>query len=176
MPKSIKLIVVRPQASDPIAERRTRLFLQDGTEIHGIKSLETNLRPHCVKDYVVTFDGGAFEIEAVDEPPAGFGAAKVPEPEDSRSQPMKFEIYRELTPSHAPKSQWTKPGDWRWRLRAKNGRIVAASGEGYKRASDMVRVMREPIFWGSPYMNHLIDEACARAGLWSDGCVRRSKK
>lgn len=25
-----------------------------------------------------------------------------------------------------------RKGEWRWRLRAKNGRIVADSGEGYK--------------------------------------------
>jgi uncharacterized protein YegP (UPF0339 family) len=28
-----------------------------------------------------------------------------------------------------------KRGEWRWRARAKNGRIVAESGEGYKRRS-----------------------------------------
>ena len=38
---------------------------------------------------------------------------------------MKFEIYRE--------GSWTSdPGrEWRWRLKAKNGRIVADSGEAY---------------------------------------------
>ena len=28
-------------------------------------------------------------------------------------------------------------GEWRWRLRANNGRILADSGEGYKRRHDM---------------------------------------
>lgn len=30
-------------------------------------------------------------------------------------------------------------GEWRWHLRARNGRIVACSGEGYKRQRDCVR-------------------------------------
>jgi len=29
--------------------------------------------------------------------------------------------------------------DWRWRLKAANGRIVADSGEGYRRKSSMIR-------------------------------------
>ncbi len=33
---------------------------------------------------------------------------------------MKFVIYRD------------KKGEWRWHLKARNGRIVAESGEGYK--------------------------------------------
>ena len=36
---------------------------------------------------------------------------------------MKFIIYRD------------KKKEWRWRLKAKNGRILADSGEGYKRKS-----------------------------------------
>lgn len=28
---------------------------------------------------------------------------------------------------------------WRWRLRARNGRIVAAAGEGFRRRCDCVR-------------------------------------
>lgn len=34
---------------------------------------------------------------------------------------MKFHIYRD------------KKREWRWRLKARNGRIIADSGEGYKR-------------------------------------------
>ncbi len=34
---------------------------------------------------------------------------------------MKFIIYKD------------GKGEWRWRLKARNGRIVADSGEGYKR-------------------------------------------
>ena len=30
-------------------------------------------------------------------------------------------------------------GEWRWRLRARNGRTVADSGEGYKRKGACVR-------------------------------------
>jgi uncharacterized protein YegP (UPF0339 family) len=31
-------------------------------------------------------------------------------------------------------------GEWRWRLWSRNGRIVAESGEGYKRRQDAVRM------------------------------------
>jgi uncharacterized protein YegP (UPF0339 family) len=36
----------------------------------------------------------------------------------------KFEVYLD------------RSGEWRWRFRANNGRIVADSGEGYKNKSD----------------------------------------
>lgn len=42
---------------------------------------------------------------------------------------MKFQVYRD------------KAGEWRWRLRAKNGRIVADSGEGYKRKTTMLKTL-----------------------------------
>jgi uncharacterized protein len=44
------------------------------------------------------------------------------EPETAQETPMagKFEVYRD------------KAREWRWRLRAANGRIIADSGEGYK--------------------------------------------
>ena len=38
----------------------------------------------------------------------------------------KLEIYRD------------RRGEWRWRLRASNGRIVADSGEGYRRRASML--------------------------------------
>jgi len=37
---------------------------------------------------------------------------------------MRFELYRDSA------------GEWRWRLRARNGEVVAESGEGYKRRED----------------------------------------
>lgn len=37
---------------------------------------------------------------------------------------MRFELYRDAK------------GEWRWRLRARNGEIVAESGEGYVRRED----------------------------------------
>ncbi len=37
---------------------------------------------------------------------------------------MKFEIYKDAA------------GEWRWRLKAANGQIVATSGEGYHNKSD----------------------------------------
>lgn len=36
---------------------------------------------------------------------------------------MKFHIYRD------------KKHEWRWRLKSRNGKIIADSGEGYKRKS-----------------------------------------
>lgn len=37
---------------------------------------------------------------------------------------MRFELYRDVK------------GEWRWRLRAENGEVVADSGEGYVRRED----------------------------------------
>lgn len=37
---------------------------------------------------------------------------------------MRFELYRDAG------------GQWRWRLRARNGEVVADSGEGYVRRED----------------------------------------
>lgn len=37
---------------------------------------------------------------------------------------MKFELYKD------------KAEEWRWRLKADNGRIIADSGEGYKNKAD----------------------------------------
>ncbi len=37
---------------------------------------------------------------------------------------MRFELHKDAT------------GDWRWRLRATNGNILADSGEGYRRRED----------------------------------------
>lgn len=37
---------------------------------------------------------------------------------------MKFEIYKD------------GDGEWRWRLKASNGEIIADSGEGYKNKAD----------------------------------------
>ncbi len=37
---------------------------------------------------------------------------------------MKYEIYQD------------KRGEWRWRLKAANGRILAVSSEGYKNLAD----------------------------------------
>ena len=42
---------------------------------------------------------------------------------------MKFHIYKD------------RAGEWRWRLRARNGRIVASSGEGFKRKASTLKSM-----------------------------------
>jgi uncharacterized protein YegP (UPF0339 family) len=43
---------------------------------------------------------------------------------------MKIETYRD------------KAGQWRWRMRGRNGRIVACSGEGYTRRWSVRRALR----------------------------------
>jgi uncharacterized protein YegP (UPF0339 family) len=40
---------------------------------------------------------------------------------------MRFELYKDHT------------GDWRWRLRAQNGNVVADSAEGYRNRADCER-------------------------------------
>lgn len=42
---------------------------------------------------------------------------------------MKFEIYK------------AKDGSWRWRLRARNGRIIAAGSEGYARKAQVEKIV-----------------------------------
>lgn len=44
---------------------------------------------------------------------------------------MTFEIYRDNN------------GEWRWRLVARNRRIIADSGEGYKRKGKAVSMVRK---------------------------------
>ena len=46
---------------------------------------------------------------------------------------MKFEIYPD------------KAGEWRWRLVAGNGRIVADSGEGYASKANVKRAIKRLI-------------------------------
>ena len=58
---------------------------------------------------------------------------------------MKFTLYKDQV------------GEWRWNLKASNGRIVADCGEGYKRFGSMVRTLRR-IFGG--YETHMaLDQA-----------------
>lgn len=40
---------------------------------------------------------------------------------------MRFELYREAS------------GDWRWRLRTRNGNVIADSAEGYRHRQDCER-------------------------------------
>lgn len=49
---------------------------------------------------------------------------------------MKFEIYPEVKQGMLASAL---PTQWRWRLVAANGKIVAASGEGYFNKSDCQR-------------------------------------
>lgn len=42
---------------------------------------------------------------------------------------MKFHVYKD------------KAGEWRWKLKARNGRVVADSGEGYKRKAAAIKTL-----------------------------------
>jgi uncharacterized protein YegP (UPF0339 family) len=43
-----------------------------------------------------------------------------------------------------------KKGEHRWRLLAPNGKIIATSGEGYKRLSDMNKILnRMEAYWSN---------------------------
>lgn len=44
---------------------------------------------------------------------------------------MKFEVYYDVS------------NDWRWRLRATNGKIIATSGEGYENKGDCEHEIRK---------------------------------
>lgn len=48
---------------------------------------------------------------------------------------MKLRIYED------------KSGEWRWRLRAANGRTIADSGEGYKTKNGVVNAVER--FWAA---------------------------
>ena len=45
--------------------------------------------------------------------------------------PYRLELYRDI--SH----------DWRWRLWARNGKLVACAGEGYRNRQDCLRMIRK---------------------------------
>lgn len=45
-------------------------------------------------------------------------------------------------------------GQWRWRLRARNGRIVAVSGEGFTREADARRSLQR-------LLDDVVDDWCA---------------
>lgn len=47
---------------------------------------------------------------------------------------MKFEIFREKNSGTTLLASGA--GDWRWRLLAANGKIIATSGEGYRDKAD----------------------------------------
>lgn len=46
---------------------------------------------------------------------------------------MKFQIYED------------RRGEWRWRLRARNGKIMATSGEGYKRKAACEKALNKVV-------------------------------
>lgn len=54
---------------------------------------------------------------------------------------MKFQIYPEHQPE--PNPERNKPPQWRWRLVATNGNIIADSGEAYDSPSNTRRAVRK---------------------------------
>lgn len=58
---------------------------------------------------------------------------------------MKIEMYQD------------KRKEWRWRIIASNGKIVAVSGEGYKRKASMKKTLQRLLF---AFTN----------GVWSSRC------
>lgn len=46
---------------------------------------------------------------------------------------MKFQLFAE--------SRLLRRKQWRWRLKANNGRIIATSGEGYNNKADAIRML-----------------------------------
>lgn len=53
---------------------------------------------------------------------------------------MRFEIYQEKP--GLMQSTLALPTDWRWRLRARNGRIVADGSEGYATKAGVKKAIR----------------------------------
>lgn len=51
---------------------------------------------------------------------------------------MRFQIYKSLR----TRSEIKVP-EWRWRLLAKNGKIIADSSEGYKRRSHAIKMVHK---------------------------------
>jgi len=79
---------------------------------------------------------------------------------------MKFEIYRQRLASQAQGLFDEPKGDWRWRIRALNGRIVAEGGEGYKSAQAMVLTIRNYIIGPNQHdRTQLLKKALAKVGL-----------
>ena len=69
----------------------------------------------------------AVVIYAIVSAMSGRYASSVPEGEvmsEDQNTPKEFELYRD------------NDGEFRWRLRARNGRVIASSGEGYKNKAD----------------------------------------
>lgn len=44
---------------------------------------------------------------------------------------MKFDLYRD------------NKNEWRWRIKASNGKIIGDSGEGYKNRQDAIDMIKE---------------------------------
>lgn len=54
---------------------------------------------------------------------------------------MKFEIYKQQS------ERFDAGTEYRWRLKARNGRIIACSGEGYKNRSHCKKMIKTITQW-----------------------------
>lgn len=91
----------------------------------------------------------------------------------------RFEFYREavtIAQRITHNSKNAPMGDWRWRLVAQNGKIVAEGGEGYRRSTEMVRTIRNNILVPAnvqngtmPVLERSMVMALARVSLDKDG-------
>lgn len=68
---------------------------------------------------------------------------------------MKFNFYKD------------KAGEWRWNITARNGRIVAEGGEGYKNPNDMMKTIDKYIV-GASGMSDKMFRAANNANLKFD--------
>jgi len=80
---------------------------------------------------------------------------------------MTFKIYRER--QTGPLASVAPDADWRWSLHASNRKLIAEGGEGYSKATDLVRVVRRHIVRDSTLLEEALVRALARAGLDSKG-------
>lgn len=53
-----------------------------------------------------------------------------------------------MKPLYAFETYRDRKREWRWRLRHRNGRIVAEGGEGYKSHATMKRSVQRMFSWG----------------------------
>jgi len=80
----------------------------------------------------------------------------------------KFVVYRENEDCEGADS----PGDWRWRIVAKNGQIIAQASEGYQNPQDMAKAVWRYV--AVHYSQaHAFAEALQRAGLTMQGKIRK---
>jgi uncharacterized protein YegP (UPF0339 family) len=85
--------------------------------VEGKPATYRGLNPKVPGDYWVEFDfgGGWWSYH-----PSNVTTLEIPMKKPKSNKTFVFDIYKDVT------------GDWRWKLWAKNGKVVADSAEGYK--------------------------------------------